>query len=84
MGPQYRYAEVGNPRRHILERPESRTVMDRSSANDPQRISGTAHGSADSVDLSLAILFEGVYTRNLSLRGALISAPGRLMDRLGD
>lgn len=38
------------------------------------------HGAVDSVDISLAILFEGVYTRNLSFRGALISAPGRFMD----
>ena len=58
--------------------------MLRSAWMDPKNISGTAHGAVDSVDISLAILFEGVYTRNLSLRGALISAPGRLMDRLGD
>ncbi|MFI5688167.1 hypothetical protein [Streptomyces sp. NPDC051636] len=84
VGRQYRYEEVSNRRHHVLVRPESRIVMDRSSANNPQRISGAAHGAADSVDISLAILFEGVYTRNLSLRGALISAPGRVMDRLGD
>ncbi|WP_405671032.1 hypothetical protein [Streptomyces sp. NBC_01530] len=84
VGREYRYREEGNRRHHVLERPESRIVMARSSWADPKNISGTAHGAVDSVDISLAILFEGVYTRNLSLRGALISAPGRLMDRLGD
>ncbi|MFF4837879.1 hypothetical protein [Streptomyces sp. NPDC001315] len=84
VGREYRYREEGNRRHHVLERPESRIVMARSSWTDPRSISGTAHGAVDSVDISLAVLFEGVYTRNLSLRGALISAPGRLMDRLGD
>lgn len=83
VGREYRYREEGNRRHHVLERPESRIVMARSSASsDPKSISGTAHGAVDSVDLSLAILFEGVYTRNLSLRGALISAPGRFLDGL--
>ncbi|MFF5314921.1 hypothetical protein [Streptomyces massasporeus] len=80
VGREYRYREDGNRRHHVLERPESRILMARSSASDPKTISGTAHGSADSVDISLAILFEGVYTRNLSFRGALISAPGRFLD----
>ncbi|MEU1938632.1 hypothetical protein ACH49O_32065 [Streptomyces coeruleorubidus] len=80
VGREYRYREEGNRRHHVLERPESRVVMARSSASDPEIISGTAHGAVDSVDISIAILFEGVYTRNLSFRGALISAPGRFMD----
>ncbi|MEU0245992.1 hypothetical protein ABZ192_16935 [Streptomyces sp. NPDC006235] len=80
VGREYRYREEGNRRHHVLERPESRVVMTRSSASDPEIISGTAHGAVDSVDISIAILFEGVYTRNLSFRGALISAPGRFMD----
>jgi hypothetical protein len=84
VGREYRYREQGNRRHHVLERPESRIVMARSSWKNPASISGTARGAVDSVDVSLAILFEGVYTRNLSLRGALISTPGRLMDRLGD
>ncbi|MFD9001874.1 hypothetical protein ACFV0T_13015 [Streptomyces sp. NPDC059582] len=84
VGREYRYREEGDRRHHVLERPESRVVMTRSHWTDPQTISGSAEGAVDSVDISVAILFEGVYTRNLSLRGALISAPGRLMDRLGD
>ena len=56
--------------------------MARSSWKDPDIISGSAQGSVDSVDISLAILFEGVYTRNLSLRGAVISGPSRLLARV--
>lgn len=84
VGREYRYREEGNRLHHVLERPESRIAMSRSSWRGPERITGTAHGAVDSVDISLAVLFEGVYTRNLSLRGALISAPGRFLDRLGD
>jgi hypothetical protein len=83
VGREYRYREEGNRRHHVLERSDSRIVVARSSWKDPESISGTNHGAVDSVDISLALLFEGVYTRNLSLGGALISAPGRLMDRLG-
>jgi hypothetical protein len=56
----YRYREQGNRRQRVLERPESRIVMTRSSWKNPASISGTAHGAMDSVDVSLAILFEGV------------------------
>lgn len=84
VGREYRYREATNRRRHVLERPQSQVTMTRSSWKNPDTISGTAHGAVDSVDISVAILFEGVYTRNLSLRGALISAPGRMADRLGD
>ncbi|WP_315888507.1 hypothetical protein [Streptomyces sp. P17] len=80
VGREYRYREERNRRHHVLERPESRIAMVRSQASDPKSISGTAYGAVDSVDISLAILFEGVYTRNLSFRGALISAPGRFLD----
>ncbi|MFJ2818342.1 MULTISPECIES: hypothetical protein [unclassified Streptomyces] len=83
-GREYRYREDGDRRHHVLERSESRITMARSSWANPKDLSGSARGAVDSVDISLAVLFEGVYTRNLSLRGALISAPGRLMDRLGD
>ncbi|GGL73546.1 hypothetical protein GCM10010129_16480 [Streptomyces fumigatiscleroticus] len=84
VGREYRYRETRNRRYHVLERPEAHVATVRSSWARPETISGTAQGAVDSVDFSLAILFEGVYTRNLSLRGALISAPGRLADRLGD
>jgi hypothetical protein len=84
VGREYRYRETTNRRHHVLERPEAQVAVSRSSWADPRNISGSARGAVDSVDISLAILFEGVYTRNLSLRGAVISAPGRIADRLGD
>ena len=84
VGREYRYQERGNRRHHVLDRAGARVEMTRSSASvASETLRGTADGAVDSVDLSLAILLEGVYTRNLSLRGALISAPGRLLDRLG-
>lgn len=83
VGREYQYREVQNRRHHVLERPGVQIAMSRSSWANPKSISGTANGAVDSVDISIAILFEGVYTRNLSLRGALISAPARLTDRLG-
>ncbi|MGW0139946.1 hypothetical protein [Streptomyces calvus] len=82
LGREYRYREERNRRHHVLERPESRIVMTRSSGSHPKSISGTAYGAVDSVDISMAILFEAVYTRNLSLRGAVVSAPGRFLDEL--
>lgn len=82
VGREYRYREEGNRRHHVLERPESRITMTRSSGAKPKSISGVAYGAVDSVDISVAILFEGVYTRNLSFRGAVISAPGRFLDGL--
>lgn len=82
VGREYRYREKGNRRHHVLERPESRITMTRSSGANPESISGVAYGAVDSVDISVAILFEGVYTRNLSFRGAVISAPGRFLDGL--
>ncbi|EPH39445.1 hypothetical protein STRAU_7484 [Streptomyces aurantiacus JA 4570] len=83
LGREYTYLEEQNKRHHTLERDGARVVMARSSWKNPKSITGTTAGATDSVDLSLAILFEGVYTRNLSLRGAMISAPGRIFSRVG-
>lgn len=82
VGREYTYVEKQDKRHHALVRDEARVDMARSSWREPKVISGSVQGAADSVDISIAILFEGVYARNLSLRGALISAPGRFMDRL--
>ncbi|MFK4151152.1 hypothetical protein ACI2LV_04075 [Streptomyces fungicidicus] len=82
VGREYRYRETTGRRHHLLSRPEASVSMARSSWKDPDIISGSAQGSVDSVDISLAILFEGVYTRNLSLRGAVISGPSRLLARV--
>jgi len=83
VGREYTYLEDRNKRHHVLERNGTTVMTTRSSWRDPKSVSGKARGEFDSVDISLAVLFEGIYTRNLSLRGALVSAPGRMMDRFG-
>ena len=50
----------------------------------PQTISGVWEGGADALDIGLAILMEGVYTRNLSFGGAVYSWPGRFLSRVDD
>ncbi|MET7936471.1 hypothetical protein [Streptomyces sp. NPDC005322] len=80
---EYTYAEVRNKRNHELRRDGAGVRTTRSGWKNPHTISGTFSGGADALDISLAILFEAVYTRNLSLRGALLSLPGRALDRLG-
>ncbi|MFI6090737.1 hypothetical protein [Streptomyces sp. NPDC051218] len=82
LGRKYAYLEEGSELHHALVRDEAKVMTRRSSWREPKTISGTTSGAADSVDISLAILFEGIYARNLSLRGALLSAPGRIMDRM--
>ncbi|MBA8974045.1 hypothetical protein GTW38_23710 [Streptomyces sp. SID7804] len=83
VGREYAYRETVNKRHHVLERQEAQVLMTRSSWKNSEIISGETRGSVDSVDVSLAILFEGVYTRNLSLWGAVVSTPGRFLDSLG-
>ncbi|MEU6083748.1 hypothetical protein [Streptomyces sp. NPDC047108] len=80
----YAYAEVRDRRRHELRRPGACVRTTRSARRNPRTIAGSVHGLADGVDVALAVLLEGVDTRSLSLRGALLSAPGRLLVRLGD
>ncbi|MFI6091357.1 hypothetical protein [Streptomyces sp. NPDC051218] len=82
LGRDYRYVEGQNKRQHALERDGVKVQMTRSSWKNPKTLSGLAEGSVDSVDISLAILFEGIYTRNLSLRGAVFSGPGRMLSRI--
>ncbi|MFH9072236.1 hypothetical protein [Streptomyces alboflavus] len=82
LGREYRYVEGPDKLHHTLERDGVKVSMSRSGWAKPQSISGVTYGASDSIDLSLAILLEGVYTRNLSLGGALISGPGRFTDRV--
>ncbi len=58
--------------------------MRRSSWNKPQKLSGTCSGAADALDIGIAVVMEGVNTRNLSALGALVSSPGRFVNRLND
>ncbi|WP_431042103.1 hypothetical protein ACQUSR_09420 [Streptomyces sp. P1-3] len=83
-GREYVYAEHRNRRGHELRRSGAGVRMTRSHWKNPQTISGICQGAADGLDISLAILLESVYTRNLSVRGALVSAPGRVLSRLSE
>lgn len=81
MGRSYTYVQIGGKRSHELARPGAGVLMRRSSWNSPQTLSGTCSGSADALDISLAVVLEAVYTRNLSMPGALVSMPGRFLNR---
>jgi hypothetical protein len=81
-GREYTYAERGGKRSHELVRAGAAVHMRRSSWSNPRTLSGTCLGEADALDISLALVLEGVYTRNLTTRGALVSLPGRLLNRL--
>ncbi|MFJ6553863.1 hypothetical protein ACIQNT_16700 [Streptomyces luteogriseus] len=80
----YTYVERGGKRRHELVRPGASVHMTRSSWRNPSTISGTWTGDADALDIGVALVLEGVYTRNLSLSGALVSLPGRFFNRFND
>ncbi|MFF5843211.1 hypothetical protein ACFY74_17250 [Streptomyces massasporeus] len=58
--------------------------MTRSSWGNPSTLSGAWSGEADAPDIGIALVLEGVYTRNLSLPGALVSLPGRFFNRFND
>ncbi|MFF7766769.1 hypothetical protein ACFZC7_09635 [Streptomyces massasporeus] len=83
-GRTYTYAERGGQRSHELVRPGVGVRITRSSWRSPSTLSGTWRGEADAVDIGIALVLEGVYTRNLSLSGALVSLPGRFLNRFND
>lgn len=83
-GRSYRYQVLGGKLRHELRREGAVVTMSRSGWRYPRTISGTGQGGVDGLDVGLAILLEGVYTRNLSFSGALYSWPGRFLSRLDD
>ncbi|MEU7468037.1 hypothetical protein AB0A94_05625 [Streptomyces sp. NPDC044984] len=80
-GRSYRYRVLDSKLRHELSRKGVVVTMTRSRWRRPETLSGVAQGGADGLDLALAILLEGVYTRNLSFGGAVYSWPGRFLSR---
>ncbi|MFJ3722040.1 hypothetical protein ACIPYQ_05635 [Streptomyces sp. NPDC090045] len=80
-GRDYRYQVLGSKRQHELSRAGAAVRMSRSDWRLPSTISGTAQGQADGLDVALAVVLEGVYTRNLSFSGAVYSWPGRFFSR---
>ncbi|MEU6380023.1 hypothetical protein [Streptomyces sp. NPDC046909] len=83
-GRTYTYAQRGGKRGHELARAGASVRIRRSSWSKPRTISGTCCGDADALDISIALVLEGVYTRNLSVTGALVSLPGRILNRFSD
>ncbi|WP_171162816.1 hypothetical protein [Streptomyces sp. I05A-00742] len=81
-GRSYRYRSLGGRLRHELRREGAVVAMTRSAERHPRRITGTGDGACDGLDLGLAVLLEGVYTRNLTFGGALYSWPGRFLSRV--
>ncbi|MDT9701698.1 hypothetical protein [Streptomyces sp. P17] len=80
-GREYSYAQWGGRRDHELKRPGVGVRMRRSSWTKPRTISGRCLGEADALDVSIALVLEGVYTWNLSTFGAVVSLPGRFVNR---
>ncbi|GGL73534.1 hypothetical protein GCM10010129_16450 [Streptomyces fumigatiscleroticus] len=83
-GRDYAYAERDGKRAHELSRPGASVQMRRTSWNNPRTIAGTGHGDTDALDIGVAVVLEGVYTRNLSALGVLVSLPGRIVNRFND
>ncbi|MFD8521799.1 hypothetical protein ACFV2D_17510 [Streptomyces capillispiralis] len=83
-GRSYIYTQQGGKRGHQLVRTGATVQMRRSSWVKPRTITGTCSGDADSLDIAIALVMEGVYTRNLTLYGALVSLPGRVLNRFND
>lgn len=84
FGRSYRYRVLGDKLRHELRREAAAVTMTRSEWRYPRTLSGVSGGETDALDLGLAILLEGVYTRNLSFGGAVYSWPGRFLSRMDD
>ncbi|MEU1291805.1 hypothetical protein ABZ439_05110 [Streptomyces sp. NPDC005840] len=80
----YVYTQRGGKRGHELSRDGATVLFERSSWRLPQTISGTCLGAADALDIGVGLVLEGVYTRNLTATGALVSLPGRLLNRISD
>ncbi|WP_179167406.1 hypothetical protein [Streptomyces sp. 13-12-16] len=69
MGRSYTYVQIGGKRSHELARPGAGVLMRRSSWNIPQTLSGTCSGSADALDISLAVVLEAVYAEQNAFLG---------------
>ncbi|MFD3539760.1 hypothetical protein ACFWUQ_09705 [Streptomyces sp. NPDC058662] len=80
-GRDYRYQVAGGKRQHLLVRDGASVTTTRSEWRHPRKVSGVAQGNVDNVDIALAIALQSMYTRNLTVGGALYSLPGRMLSR---
>ncbi|AJE83072.1 hypothetical protein SLNWT_2696 [Streptomyces albus] len=81
---QYTYAQQPSKRNHTLARAGVTLHFARSSWMNPRRITVTGSGPLDALDISLGVLLESVYTRELSFRGAVIAKTRRFTEGLLD
>ncbi|MEU3604431.1 hypothetical protein AB0E83_03015 [Streptomyces sp. NPDC035033] len=80
----YRYRQGRSKRVHELLRPGVLVRVTRDDWYRPQRLDVHVEGAADGLDLSLALLLQGVYTRHLSQGGRWFSLPSRFLNRMPD
>ncbi|GHJ94922.1 hypothetical protein SNE510_44410 [Streptomyces sp. NE5-10] len=83
-GRAYRYRQGPGKCVHELLRPGLRIRVTRDDWYRPLALTVRAEGPADGLDLSLALLLQGVYTRHLSQGGRWFSLPFRILNRMPD
>ncbi|WP_051717579.1 hypothetical protein [Streptomyces sp. NRRL F-5727] len=80
----YRYRQGPDKCVHELLRAGLLVRVTRDDWYRPLRLDVQAEGPADAVDLALALVLQGVYTRHLSQGGRWFSLPFRILNRLPD
>ncbi|MDX2559640.1 hypothetical protein PV371_08265 [Streptomyces sp. TX20-6-3] len=83
-GRAYRYRRGQDKRVHELLRQGIVVRITRDDWNRPVTLDVRTEGQVDAVDLSLALLLQGVYTRHLAQGGRWYSLPGRILNRTPD
>jgi hypothetical protein len=81
---EYRYRQGPSKQIHELRRPGSTIRVTRDTWSRPLTLQVTTEGQTDALDICLALLLQGVYTRHLSQGGRWFSMPGRYLNRMPD
>ncbi|QES13221.1 hypothetical protein DEJ45_12955 [Streptomyces venezuelae] len=83
-GRAYRYRRGQDKRVTELLRQGIVVRVTRDDWSRPVTLDVRTEGRIDAVDLSLALLLQGVYTRHLAQGGRWFSLPGRILNRMPD
>ncbi|MFI9116518.1 hypothetical protein [Streptomyces venezuelae] len=83
-GRAYRYRRGQDKRATELLRQGIVVRVTRDDWSRPVTLDVRTEGRVDAVDLSLALLLQGVYTRHLAQGGRWFSLPGRILNRMPD
>ncbi|WP_326692260.1 MULTISPECIES: hypothetical protein [unclassified Streptomyces] len=81
---EYRYRQGPSKLIHELRRPGTTIRVTRDTWTRPLTLQVTTEGQADVLDICLALLLQGVYTRHLSQGGRWFSMLGRFVNRMPD